>query len=357
MIRNTIFIKKLRWLLALAIVLFALLSCDNTPTDQGPLWTKFWDIRYSSDSVIMWQIFFVSDDEAWITYGQNMLHYINGDFQVVNVPEPQYISTSIYNDWSHFYFRRVSFCDPNHGWAVGGDPGYSAIYKSENGNWQEIAPLDMDYYKYLYYTDVFVISPTDVWVAGLHNGGSSYLWHYDGISWSRFTIPTLRINRLYFRASNDGYLTTMDSPDHGGVVLHWDGLNWYLVFSSNTFTPWAIAFDNQNNGFLAVSDANGLWGLYHVGGSWDHVQSSYYQDGYYDMRSNSKGDIWAVGSTNAWDPDAGANIIAHWNGSDWQYERTIPATWFPSLFISEDGSVWSTVYSGKGSFVAKLNIN
>jgi len=313
------------------------IGCENSPTDQGPLWTKYWTVVYESKQTLH-QIQFVGPDEAWIVGGYSIVHYINGNFNTVNIP-PSIYSTPGYE------FIRASFSDQNHGWLIGVGTilgGSAVIYRYIDGVWEEIPPLGNPNAPFYY--DVKALSSNSVWVVG------DNIWHFDGVNWNAvISMEGLIPKRLYFQNENDGYLTVEVGMIAGGV-LHWDGNTWMFVFSSNEIQPRAIAFDNQGNGFMVTWSVGGIYSV----DDWQPIESSQYFAAFTDIASNSSGDIWAVGQSTLSTP---CNVLAHWNGISWHYERTIPTTEFHSLFVKEDGEVWSTVHTDETSSIAVLNIN
>jgi len=87
----------------------------------------------------------------------------------------------------------------------------------------------------------YILAPTSLWGSASDNIwlGTVYsqLWHYDGVSWTKYTdlkypgYTDVVIQSIYGTAPNDIYATGMaDSFDgYRGVILHFDGSVWEYV--------------------------------------------------------------------------------------------------------------------------------
>lgn len=144
-----------------------------------------------------------------------------------------------------------------------GDAGPSDAGRSTQvfeGSWSTESPLEKPAARY---RAVWGSSASDVWAVG-DNGLVS---HWNGLRWSHPPSPT-RENLLSIWGSGPGNIWAVGT---NGAIIHGDGTGFTSVCSG------------------ARSRLNDVWG-------------------------SGPGDVWVVGNQN---PDGGAGVVLHWNGSWW----------------------------------------
>lgn len=320
-------------------------GCENPvqPQPESP-WAKYWSVYYTSPNPLR-QVVFVSEDEAWLVNYKQMVHWKDGVFTEVPIPQSQYIQED-------YELQNCAFSDPNHGLLLVWN---GTIFKYEYGVWSELPPIDPVYGLNVHYIDLAMIAPDDAWVSGYSSLQPDFaLWHYDGSTWTRYDVE-YPVDRFRFKSSNDGYVTYDGAYNRGGA-LRWDGTLWTQVHVGNYSS--GFGFDKQNNMFIAswYSDYN-RYGLVKITDQveGDPVESSYFLC-FQAIHNNSSGDIWALGKTVA-NPES--DVIAHWVNQEWHYTTICPrGLYFESVFVTEGGEVWATFCADKYNeqYLAKLRI-
>lgn len=183
-----------------------------------------------------------------------------------------------------------------------------------------------------YLTKIVAVSADNIWAVGTDESSkSSFLLHYDGISWKIVIYSSTRemFNTITARASNDVWIAGSSYANNLArsvpLFKHWDGSSWTIVSSPS--------ISGYIYGITAIS-ANDVWAagfahslsysvgsvgpllMHYDGTSWRVVvgpPDSFPDEiitggGIYDISAFSSNDIWAVGSTID---------FLHYNGTSW----------------------------------------
>jgi hypothetical protein len=130
-------------------------------------------------------------------------------------------------------------------------------------------------------------SPTDIWAVGSGSTALVTLWHYDGASWSRNT-SSLSSNLIcvYGFAQNDVY--ACDAPGNG--VYHFNGQQWSNVYNYNIPGTYLYSTniwgESSNNiyvaGAISTIDSDNYKGaiLHYDGSKWSFVSIPDYRVGF-----------------------------------------------------------------------------
>jgi hypothetical protein len=175
---------------------------------------------------------------------------------------------------------------------------------------------------------VSAVSTSEAWAAG------SLLAHFDGTTWTPFTIPVANAALLDVTdiASNDAWAVGNVSPvgsDANLVALNWNGTSWSEVATppppglSPFFT--SVTSSAANDVWIAGSqvapDNQHIIPLFeHFDGTaWSIIPASVVQPGFYEIKKiteDGPNDVWAVGS-NGINAVESQPVSFHWNGIAW----------------------------------------
>jgi len=149
-------------------------------------------------------------------------------------------------------------------------------------------------------TAVKMISDTDAWAVG--NGG--LILHWDGLEWKKYRSPSnSQINDIDMLSSTNGWAVGSE-----GLILHWDGIEWKIVDGPTSDTLYAIDMLTNTDGW-AVGE-NGV-AIKWNGVSWTQITTSI---------TDWLGGVDVVSTDNVW--IVGGQIILNWNGSTWNSYNT-----------------------------------
>lgn len=187
---------------------------------------------------------------------------------------------------------------------------------------------------------VAALSPSNAWVVGWTGQGTgqrTLIEHWNGKTWTRVPTPNEGraggLNAVTVISANNawavGNYTAADGTSKT-MTLYWDGRTWTLVPS---VTP------GGDDEFLGVT-ASWTHNIWAVGGTnptrcghgpkcqtlvehWNSVHHTWrvlsspnplssYLNMLFSVSAVSRGDIWAVGTT-----DYASTLIVHWNGTSW----------------------------------------
>jgi len=183
---------------------------------------------------------------------------------------------------------------------------------------------------------VAATSPTNAWAVGyLENRNPDkpdtlIIVHWDGVRWTRMTVPHFPYGRLYAVAAvskNDAWAVGWnESPVSGyleppsALVLHWNGTVWRPVSSlfDSDFTP--VALSATATEVWAAGNAGGIEFLHYVGGRWYFVPVAQ------SVNSGSPASLVMSGPKSGWlagtaEPANSSDYTAftlHWNGTAWK---------------------------------------
>jgi hypothetical protein len=162
---------------------------------------------------------------------------------------------------------------------------------------------------------VSVLSSSDAWAVG----DSATVLRWDGTSWAPVTIPGLPADVFLYAvdalSSSDvwaaGEAGALGAPGTT-LIVHWDGTAWTRVPSP--------------------------------GPSGSHLLA---QLDYLSMDSAVDG--WAVGTVRDLQHGTTTNLVAHWNGTNWQQVTTSPAFSFRGVASFSPANAWAVGYDQTSS--------
>lgn len=199
-----------------------------------------------------------------------------------------------------------------------------------------------------YLSDIAVISPTDIWIAG------NQPLHWDGVNWSVVASP-FRFRQLSALASDDiwGLAGDLAEPySDTAIVLHWDGTAWTEKVRFTNSTP--LSSRQDYNDIYAVS-ADNVWvvgsELAHASYSgimarWDGVHWTWPDvlpsgKAWSAVTGTSATDVWFGGRYSY----SGSAFTEHWNGSALEPSTpALPVFDFTDLEATDVNSVWAVGY-------------
>ncbi len=146
---------------------------------------------------------------------------------------------------------------------------------------------------------ISALATDDVWAVGTIAEGATLIEHFNGSKWTRVPSPNPGngmnlLEGVTALAPDDvwavGWYVQAANQDRPAKTLieHWDGTSWTVVPSPNIGGPSTQSISNELRGITAVS-AN---------------------------------DIWAFGLTDDFGPERIANLVMHWDGTDWKIAPT-----------------------------------
>ncbi len=221
-------------------------------------------------------------------------------------------------------------------WAASSSGG---LFQYDGYSWRERARSSAALY------GIWGSADNDIWAVGA-NGA---IFHYDGQRWSAVLSPTgATLGAIWGNSATDVWVGGL-----AGVLLHWDGTTWLRrslpdnslatagIWGSGPSDVWVVGAKILSGGF--VYHWNGLgWTDFSVPGLPELRAIS----------GVSSSEVWAVGYDKANGIDVSANIIMHWDGSDWYVlldsflfpgSASYDAVWNagPSdVWIAGDGHIW-----------------
>jgi hypothetical protein len=224
-------------------------------------------------------------------------------------------------------FNAVSFANADNGVIVGGDEmtNVPAIYRYANGVWADETVGTAGHM-----TAVTAVAADNMWTAG----GGGLAFHFDGSTWSQFTVPGGCVHGIDALTPNDIWVTPAEGQPYmrrysGGMVNEWDtytapqssGMNGVSIVSADD--GWAVG-----NGGTAYRFNGTDWQVVDTG-----VTASLTQ---VDMIAADDG--WIVGAMGT---------VLHWDGSAWTAVATPAGTnTLHGVFAVATDDVWAVGDNG-----------
>ena len=277
-------------------------------------------------SLNIYGIDFLSPTEGWAV-GDTTLHY-NGTTWTVN------------HDTEQTRLFGVSVLSATNAWAgaMNGD-----MWQWNGTLWNEVtvgAPAEFD--------AVHMFSASDGWAVGGHHFSvtdSSFIYHYNGSSWTTATDPAARA-LLGLACPDASHCTAVG--DHG-TILQSSGLTWgaYRYLPDIATMSGVSAPDSLNA--LAVGYYTGQDSFYYAsayqwnGSNWQRILSRGPAFRLFSVKTLSANEAWAGGSDG---------VFMHWAGGSWT-PLTTTLGWDVSGIdimgssgwaVGKNGSIWQ--YSG-----------
>ena len=203
------------------------------------------------------------------------LHWDGIKWSIVKSPDPNTFHDGLID---------VGGVSGNRVWAVGstdviGIPGVSEaplVLLWQDGGWSEVATPPPTSDSWLMSVSEDPGNPNDVWAVGGSDAGNAIAFHWDGVSWTRDTSPSLgsaSLNGVSVLSSTDAW--AVGASGSNPLILHWDGSSWTAATTPSLTT-------NAN-----------LWGV----------------------SAAAADDAWAVGYTET--NDVGNGLRFGWDGGAW----------------------------------------
>ncbi len=256
-------------------------------------------------------------------------------------------------------FNAVSFSDDENGVAVGGDhtTNVPTIYQYAGGAWTDETVGDVGHL-----TAAAAIAPNNMWSAG----GGGLAFHFDGTTWSQFTIPGGCTHGMDAFSANDIWVTPAEGQPYmrqytGGTVNEWvshtvptnPGLNgvsmaseddgWTVGNSGAAFrfngTDWQ-EFDTGVSAALKQVDMLTPDDGWIVGGMgtilhWDGTAWTPHTTG----ATGDLNGVYAVATDDVWVVGA-AGTILHWDGVAWAAVPSPVTTTLLSVHFASPSNGW-----------------
>src|SRR3989440_348480 len=265
-----------------------------------------------------WAVGYATADSS--SPSQALIEHWNGtQWSVVSSPQP--------NGWTSD-LAGVAAISSNDVWAVGSyvttTSTFILIEHWDGTQWSIVSSPNPGAYRNNL-NGIIAISSSDVWAVGnfaVSNSSSSRTLteHWDGQQWSVVPSPNVGSNDNLF--TSVAAISTTDvwaaGIGNGGLVEHWDGTHWSIVLKKGTPYFTAISAISHRNvwvvGWVLVN-GNQQTAIEHWNGrKWNTVTSPLIPVGlneFLGVTAISSYNIWAVGYA---DPHT---LIEHWNGSQW----------------------------------------
>jgi hypothetical protein len=222
---------------------------------------------------------------------------------------------------------------------------------------------------------VAAIAANNTWAVGYSgNAGIAadrgLIEHWDGAQWTIVPSPnTYSSEHLYAVAAvsaNDiwavGQYFNQNPYRYGALIVHWNGSAWSAVANPATNSMYGVAALSSNN-VWAIGESQVLhWN----GSSWSIVPSPQAPSGSYNLlravSAVSASDIWAAGYVEIPSGEGYIyqSLIEHWDGSAWrvvpgaQHSYGIDDTLSGITSLSAS-SVWAVGVNGGLSFAERWN--
>ena len=212
-------------------------------------------------------------------------------------------------------------------WAVGGSNSQPLAVHFDGKNWSAVPTPTINHVAT--FAGVAAVASNDVWAVGYESVGSSkdqpLIEHWDGTSWSVVSSPNL---------SPGGFLAAVTAIStknvwavgefddlSGAAVEHWDGTRWSVV-SSPAFTglgAFSISADAGND-IWAVGNSPTV--LHFDGMNWSQVHTSNEpRYGFISLKgitALSPTDVWAVGEAKFCNNCRPAGLTWNWDGTSFK---------------------------------------
>jgi photosystem II stability/assembly factor-like uncharacterized protein len=210
---------------------------DNTYSEGILLQCFFdeWDRYYlPMGSGPLYGVHFTSPYEGWAV-GKGLYHCVYRRCEYVDPPYPSGT------------LRSVHFTSPNEGWAVG---DWSLLHYV-NGTWVRITLPELNYFWILY--GVHFTSSNEGWAVGVYErftGDIGILLHYLNGTWKSVELPdTIGILRsVYFTSPNEGWVVG------DRVMLHYLNGTWTTTHNYSDKQYRGVHFVSPDQGFAVGSD-------------------------------------------------------------------------------------------------------
>lgn len=204
---------------------------------------------------------------------------------------------------SAYGVQSIIFLNANLGWAV----GRGGIHSYNGSTWTLInSPVIGSTFLY----DIVATSASDIWVSGAYG----LLFHFDGITWTKFTISASTLVSLSLISRDNIWVA-----DNYGKVFNYNGIGWVSkgqISTNNSYFNKIKAISNTDiwisNG-SGSSTGSGLW----------HYDGTTFSPNYKTTASNYgyRNTLEMVSSNEGW--SSNSNGLSYFDGNSWR-DVTIP---------------------------------
>jgi hypothetical protein len=180
-------------------------------------------------------LFCLSDNNVWLAYNSSVKHYTGSSWT----------QDTVFNNT----IKSIFFLNANLGWAVGAG---GLIYTYNGSIWIQVNSAVIGS-NTLY--DIVATSANDIWVSS-----SGCLFHYDGSTWTKYTISANNLISLSLISSSNIW-----ALDNYGKVFNYNGIGWVSIGQVNDYNYFnkIKAFSNTDiwisNPYSNSSTGSGLW--------------------------------------------------------------------------------------------------
>ncbi|HLY30787.1 MAG TPA: hypothetical protein VKQ36_07145 [Ktedonobacterales bacterium] len=320
---------------------------------------------------ILTAITFTSPTDGWIAGIADEARSQGQPEKIFFLHEQQGVWTPVYTNISGWDGTRaeilsISMDSPTDGWAAGGE---GLLLHYDGHTWRQVKnPPGFPVTYPILYSAVQMLSPTNGWLVGQNDFGSTAIFHYDGRRWSAQAAPAslgagtlngvdlLGIDML---PSGEGWVvgelqpyqqaTESAPPPPSGLILHYVNGVWSVqailpgmalrsVSMVSTGAGWAVgnrdvykAVPNTQGG--GYSDEQTPVMVRYSQGKWSPIPDPVATDDpaqdaglFTHVVMRSPNDGWALGQTDEPLQDregyaAYATLLFHYDGVRWQYVR------------------------------------
>ncbi|MDR2986046.1 MAG: hypothetical protein LBV34_14515 [Nocardiopsaceae bacterium] len=253
-------------------------------------------------------------------------------------------------------------------WVVGFSHSRALILHFNGAVWRRVASPSPGTALTLL-SDVTVISPDNVWAAGITGGTKTLIEHWNGTRWRRVPSPsplTLSLLSGISAASANDVWAVGGNFNNKMLILHWNGTRWRHVASpklGSGGTLESVTAFSAKNAWAVGETGRGTLILHWNGTAWRRVRSPAIAAGagLIGISGTSARNLWAVGATgsllagSAGQPGlapsatraglparasrrapASEPLILHWNGTAWR-RVSVPKPANGGMLIGVDG--------------------
>ncbi len=213
---------------------------------------------------------------------------------------------------------------------VSSDEGYAIAFGQVTPINQSVIRWDGTSWKNMttplgYLRSVHVLSSTDGWAVGY----AGRIMRFDGTNWTYAETPTnTPLESLDAIDAADAWAVG-DNRYHSGI-FHWNGTTWNVAKSPDslgTRTLWSVDMISSTNGW-AVGDGIILqWN----GTNWYNVSNPVPRKSLFSVNVINSTDGWAVGTDGC---------IIHWNGASWSNVTSPTCAWLSCVDMVSSTDGW-----------------
>ena len=249
---------------------------------SGEQWQCYDDSTFDPCHIGLTGVDMLSSNEGWaVGYKGRISHWDGETWSIVQSPTTTDLNV-------------VNIISTNDGWALGND---GKILHWNGIAWTLVnSPTSADF------NSMSTVSSSNVWATA--NDG---IYNWDGIVWKKVVTPNTLSRSISMVPGSNG--TDGWAVGWYGTILHWNGSDWTEHESPTSEYLTDVQMLSSTEGW-AISHYHNLV-LRWDGDEWTQVAFPTYSANLFKLAAHSTNDVWIIGFSN------GADVIYHWNGSDW----------------------------------------